>query len=83
MGYDIKRFEGDVDEELICPICSGVLEDPLQVCGLYDESLDNAAVFCYWLEKNVILWMFRRPLVSTRFVAPASRSGSAASPPAP
>ena len=30
MGYDLNRFEGDVDEELICPICSGVLEDPVQ-----------------------------------------------------
>lgn len=34
MGYDLARFQGDVDEELICPICSGVLEDPLQVSGL-------------------------------------------------
>lgn len=33
MGFEIKRFQGDVDEELICPICSGVLEDPLQVCS--------------------------------------------------
>ncbi len=31
MGYDINRFQGEVDEELICPICSGVLEEPLQV----------------------------------------------------
>jgi E3 ubiquitin-protein ligase NRDP1 len=31
MGYDINRFEGDVDEELICPICSQILEDPVQV----------------------------------------------------
>jgi len=30
MGYDLNRFEGDVDEELICPICSFVLEDPVQ-----------------------------------------------------
>ncbi|UYV74383.1 RNF41 [Cordylochernes scorpioides] len=30
MGYDITRFHGEVDEELICPICSGVLEEPLQ-----------------------------------------------------
>jgi len=30
MGYEINRFEGEVDEELICPICSGVLEEPLQ-----------------------------------------------------
>ena len=28
MGYDVNRFEGSVDEELICPICSAVLEDP-------------------------------------------------------
>ena len=31
MGYEIGRFEGEVDEELLCPICSGVLEDPVQV----------------------------------------------------
>lgn len=31
MGYEITRFEGEVDEELLCPICSGVLEDPVQV----------------------------------------------------
>ena len=36
MGYDINRFQGDVDEELICPICSGVLEDPLQVEYIHD-----------------------------------------------
>lgn len=33
MGYDIQRFPGgvdSVDEELICTICGGVLEDPLQ-----------------------------------------------------
>jgi len=28
MGYDMVRFVGEVDEELICPICSAVLEDP-------------------------------------------------------
>jgi hypothetical protein len=32
MGYDINRFEKNVDEELICPICSFILEDPVQVC---------------------------------------------------
>lgn len=31
MGFDLVRFQGDVDEELVCPICSGVLEDPVQV----------------------------------------------------
>lgn len=31
MGIDVNRFKGEVDEELMCPICSGVLENPLQV----------------------------------------------------
>jgi len=31
MGIEINRFQGEVDEELLCPICSGVLENPLQV----------------------------------------------------
>ena len=31
MGLDVIRFRGGtVDEELICPICTGVLEAPLQ-----------------------------------------------------
>nr|XP_023026973.1 E3 ubiquitin-protein ligase NRDP1 [Leptinotarsa decemlineata] len=30
MGFELNRFQGEVDEELVCPICSGVLEDPLQ-----------------------------------------------------
>nr|XP_034341810.1 E3 ubiquitin-protein ligase NRDP1-like [Arvicanthis niloticus] len=30
MGYDVTRFQGDIDEDLICPICSGVLEEPVQ-----------------------------------------------------
>lgn len=32
MGFDLARFpQDDVDEELVCPICSGVLEEPVQV----------------------------------------------------
>lgn len=31
MGIDVNRFKGEVDEELLCPICSAVLENPLQV----------------------------------------------------
>ncbi|XP_025418474.1 E3 ubiquitin-protein ligase NRDP1 [Sipha flava] len=30
MGFDIIRFVGEVDEELLCPICTGVLQDPVQ-----------------------------------------------------
>ena len=31
MGFDIERFIDSVDEELICPICESVLENPLQI----------------------------------------------------
>jgi E3 ubiquitin-protein ligase NRDP1 len=30
MGFDIQRFPNCIDEELICSICRGVLQDPLQ-----------------------------------------------------
>lgn len=31
MGYEITRFEDEVDEELICTICGQVLESPVQI----------------------------------------------------
>jgi len=34
MGYDTTRFVSPVDEELLCSICLGVLEDPVHgTCG--------------------------------------------------
>ena len=30
MGWDIDRFPGEVDSELICCICTGVLQDPVE-----------------------------------------------------
>jgi len=33
MGYDIERFTSSVDDELKCPVCCGVLEDPVQGAG--------------------------------------------------
>ena len=45
MGYDVTRFQGDVDEDLICPICSGVLEEPVQVSrvdGRLGEATDGS-----------------------------------------
>jgi E3 ubiquitin-protein ligase NRDP1 len=35
MGYDVTRFQGEVDEDLLCPICSGVLEEPVQVSDVH------------------------------------------------
>lgn len=50
MGYELNRFQGDVDEELVCPICSGVLEEPLQV-----DILHNNNVYCW---KQLFWYMF-------------------------
>ncbi|XP_026055209.1 E3 ubiquitin-protein ligase PDZRN3-B [Carassius auratus] len=34
MGFDLERFEGPVDPDLICKLCGKVLEDPLSTpCG--------------------------------------------------
>ncbi|XP_077301933.1 E3 ubiquitin-protein ligase NRDP1 elgi [Arctopsyche grandis] len=30
MGFEVNRFKSEVDDELICPICSCVLEEPVQ-----------------------------------------------------
>lgn len=45
MGFEVNRFQGEVDEELVCPICSGVLEDPLQV-GKMEGILQNSNFCC-------------------------------------
>ena len=47
MGYELNRFEGDVDEELVCPICSGVLEEPLQVRSLTLSILMNYSTWIH------------------------------------
>lgn len=52
MGYELTRFQGEVDEELVCPICAGVLEEPLQVrtVSVVDWQLTMrvlSAIFCY------------------------------------
>ncbi|XP_078324494.1 E3 ubiquitin-protein ligase NRDP1-like [Crassostrea virginica] len=47
MGYERSRFEGDVDEEFICTICLGVLQDPLQVAQC--QHIFCAACLHEWL----------------------------------
>uniref|UniRef100_A0A1W2P811 Ring finger protein 41 n=1 Tax=Mus musculus TaxID=10090 RepID=A0A1W2P811_MOUSE len=44
MGYDVTRFQGDVDEDLICPICSGVLEEPVQAGSLSLSCIPSPAL---------------------------------------
>lgn len=51
MGFDLARFQGTVDEELICSICSGVLEQPVQA-----PSCEHA--FC---SACINEWLSRQP----------------------
>ena len=49
MGYDVARFVGEISEELICSICSEILENPL--------TTDCEHLFCRecindWLRDN-------------------------------
>jgi hypothetical protein len=50
MGYELNRFESTVDDELICSICEGVLENPVQVIScehvFCSDCLDS------WLSKG-------------------------------
>ena len=50
MGLDVVRFRGGaVDEELICPICTGVLEAPLQA-PVSNTLLQNNSIFFTFVE---------------------------------
>uniref|UniRef100_A0A8C2IMT5 PDZ domain containing RING finger 3a n=1 Tax=Cyprinus carpio TaxID=7962 RepID=A0A8C2IMT5_CYPCA len=48
MGFDLDRFEGPVDPDLICKLCGKVIEDPLSTpCG----HVFCAACVLQWLSK--------------------------------
>ena len=60
MGYDTGRFTCTVDEELICTICGGVLEDPLQAPAC--EHAFCAACIHEWLNHQQTCPVDRRSL---------------------
>lgn len=61
MGYDLNRFTGcEVDEELICAICSSVLEDPLQAPEC--EHAFCSVCIKEWLNRKNTCPIDRRPL---------------------
>ncbi|XP_067686819.1 E3 ubiquitin-protein ligase NRDP1-like [Haliotis asinina] len=64
MGYEVVRFEGDVDEELICPICSGVLEEPLQAPQC--EHAFCAGCIHEWLTRQPTCPVDRSPITSNQ-----------------
>lgn len=71
MGYELERFVGEVDEELLCSICGHVLQDPLQI-------KDCEHCFCTscvheWLRHQQICPVDRRPVLSGTALIPAPR----------
>lgn len=67
MGYDLNRFEGEVDEELLCLICSGVLENPVQapVC----EHAFCSACIQEWLKRQSTCPVDRQVITSSQLQA--------------
>ncbi|XP_017037313.1 E3 ubiquitin-protein ligase NRDP1 [Drosophila kikkawai] len=52
MGFDLNSIVGVVDEELVCPICSDVLEDPVQSSGC-EHAFCRACIEKWMLEKQI------------------------------
>ncbi|EDW88341.1 E3 ubiquitin-protein ligase NRDP1 [Drosophila yakuba] len=70
MGFDVNCIVGHVDEELICPICTDVLEEPVQ-------SAECEHAFCRacidkWMLQKQICPVDRSVLLSSHLV-PVSR----------
>lgn len=64
MGYDVTRFQGEVDEDLLCPICSGVLEEPVQASPRlrdFPASLLTPRFVCSLFRPSVCPLSFQAP----------------------
>ncbi|XP_065176956.1 E3 ubiquitin-protein ligase NRDP1-like [Sycon ciliatum] len=70
MGFDVARFAGEVDEELICAICKGVLECPEQAPQC--EHAFCSACIREWLVQQETCPVDRSPL-SAQELATAPR----------
>ncbi|XP_031828418.1 E3 ubiquitin-protein ligase NRDP1 elgi isoform X2 [Nomia melanderi] len=67
MGFDLTRFQGEVDQELICPICSGVLEDPVQAPEC--EHTFCRTCITEWIKRQAICPLDRTPIASEQLRA--------------
>lgn len=63
MGYELTRFQGNVDEELVCPICAGVLEEPLQA-ALCEHAFCRACI-TEWLSRQPTCPVDRNAITTT------------------
>ena len=72
MGYDVERFaDASVDEELLCPICSGVLENPRQ-----NPACEH--IFCLscigrWISRQPTCPVDRLPIANCKALKPVPR----------
>ncbi|BES99795.1 unnamed protein product [Nesidiocoris tenuis] len=64
MGFEIHRFIGDVDAELLCPICSEVLEEPLQAPAC--EHAFCSACIQEWISRQPTCPVDRQSLTQLR-----------------
>ena len=71
MGYEIDRFVGEVDEELLCPICGHVLQNPLQIKNC--EHCFCTPCIEEWMKHQQICPVDRSPVVSLSNLIPAPR----------
>jgi len=70
MGFDVNSIVGHVDEELICPICTDVLEEPVQSSGC--EHAYCRACIDKWMQQKQICPVDRSILLTSNLV-PVSR----------
>jgi E3 ubiquitin-protein ligase NRDP1 len=66
MGYDVNRFDGVVEEELICPICSSILEDPIQASDC--EHAFCSSCINQWLKQQPTCPVDRGPIYINNMV---------------
>jgi len=67
MGFEVGRFKGEVDEELLCPICSGVLEDPVQAPQC--EHAFCSSCINEWLSRQQTCPIDRQPIMPVHLKA--------------
>src|SRR5699024_5449564 len=67
-GYDINRFESDINREFICSICLGVLEDPLSIPGC--DHIFCSLCILGWFERFKNCPEDRKPVTANQLQPP-------------
>jgi len=70
-GYEVNRFVGNVDPDLVCTICLDVMRDPLQLVGC--EHTFCGSCIRDWVESNKSCPIDRRRFSADQDLQPAPR----------